>query len=223
MLLEVIACSLEDALEAERGGAGRIELVRALDRGGLTPPHALVEEVVGAVAIPVRVMIREADGFAAGGEVARLAELAHELSLLPVDGLVTGFLREGEVDEEAMDAITTAAPGARVTFHHAFDALGDPVRALERLRRWPRIDRILTAGRGADWRAKAAAIASWERASAPAITMLAGGGVDQDAMRILARAGVREAHAGRAARVPPVAAGRVAAARVAALVAAARQ
>ena len=38
MLLEVIATSLDDALAAEDGGAGRLEIVHDLERGGLTPP-----------------------------------------------------------------------------------------------------------------------------------------------------------------------------------------
>ena len=37
LALEVIATSLDDALAAEQGGAARVELVRALDAGGLTP------------------------------------------------------------------------------------------------------------------------------------------------------------------------------------------
>jgi copper homeostasis protein len=37
-MLEVIACSVADAVAAERGGADRLELVRDLNVGGLTPP-----------------------------------------------------------------------------------------------------------------------------------------------------------------------------------------
>ncbi len=37
-LLEVIACSIDDAIAAERGGAGRLEVVSSLEAGGLTPP-----------------------------------------------------------------------------------------------------------------------------------------------------------------------------------------
>jgi len=36
-LLEVIALSADDAIAAERGGADRLEIVRAIDTGGLTP------------------------------------------------------------------------------------------------------------------------------------------------------------------------------------------
>ena len=59
-LLEVIVSSLEDALEAERGGtgAGRLEIVRNLELGGLTPSFETVQEICQRVAVPVRVMLR---------------------------------------------------------------------------------------------------------------------------------------------------------------------
>lgn len=44
LILEVIVCSVTDALEAERGGADRTEVVRDLDRGGLTPYLDLVRQ-----------------------------------------------------------------------------------------------------------------------------------------------------------------------------------
>ena len=62
-ILEVIACSLTDAIEAEQGGAGRLEIVSELKRGGLTPSFDLVAEIKQRVAIPLRVMLRESEGF----------------------------------------------------------------------------------------------------------------------------------------------------------------
>ena len=44
-LLEVIVSSLEDALEAEQGGAGRLEVVRNLELGGLTPSFEIVQRI----------------------------------------------------------------------------------------------------------------------------------------------------------------------------------
>ncbi len=37
-LLEVIACTVEDAVEGMRGGANRLEIISRFDVGGLTPP-----------------------------------------------------------------------------------------------------------------------------------------------------------------------------------------
>lgn len=225
MLLEVIACSVDDAVAAERGGAGRIELVRELDRGGLTPLLELVERVIEAVHIPVRVMIRETDGYDAGGNSAieTLVRTASRMGALDIDGVVVGFLRRGGIDVPTMDAVLAAVPSAHATFHHAFDALPDPIAALQQLRQWPQIDRVLTSGGSGDWERKAARIAQWGRAAGPGLEMLAGGGVDLQAVRMLNRAGVREAHAGRAVREPPTADGAVSAAKVTELVGSARQ
>ena len=217
----MIACSVNDALEVQRGGAGRIELVREMNRGGLTPPLDLVEDVMGAVTIPVRVMLREADGYGAG-DVDRLVRLAAPLAALGVDGVVVGFLRGRCVDVAAMDAALGAASPARGTFHHAFDELPDPIAALDALHRWPAIDRVLTSGGAGDWGRKAARLDRLTESAAPRITILAGGGVDAAALRVLARSAVTEAHVGRAARVPPTVEGTVSARAVAALVEAAR-
>ncbi len=75
-ILQVIACSVADAIEAQRGGAGRLEVVRAMDAGGLTPPVSRVREILAAVSIPVRVMLRENSGFEAGGQAGRVRDLA---------------------------------------------------------------------------------------------------------------------------------------------------
>lgn len=64
-ILEVIACSVADAVAAERGGAGRLEIVRDLGRGGLTPPLELVADIKEAIHLPLRVMLRESDGYEA--------------------------------------------------------------------------------------------------------------------------------------------------------------
>jgi copper homeostasis protein len=219
MLLEVIACSVDDAIEAERGGAGRLELVRDLHRGGMTPSLELVEAVLAAVTIPVRVMIREADGYDAGSarEIDRLARLAHQFASVGVDGMVCGFTREGRIDVAAMDAVIAAGGSTRITFHRAFEELPDPVAALRQLQRWPTVDRVLTSGGGEDWTGKVESLREWARVN-PRIGILPGGGVDLAALRVLSRAGFAEAHVGRAARTPATIEGGVSAAKVAELV-----
>ena len=68
-ILEVIACSVADAVEAEKGGANRLEVVSDLDRGGLTPAVELVRAIQDAVNLPLRVMVRESDGFGTSDEM----------------------------------------------------------------------------------------------------------------------------------------------------------
>lgn len=224
MLIEVIACSVDDAIEAERGGAGRVEIVRDLDRGGLTPPLDLVRRIRDRVSIPIRVMIRDAGGYAVRGDeaIARLAAAAAACAASGADGIVAGFLRGDRVDARPLEAVLAAGAPLRATFHHAFDDLPDPRAAIHELRQWEQIDRVLTTGRGRGWARKAAQLGVLARHASPGIRVLAGGGVDAAALRVLARAGVAEAHVGRAAREPQAAQGTVSARRVAALVEAAR-
>ena len=204
-LLEVIASTVEDAVEAEAGGAGRIELVRDLARGGLTPPLALVQSVLAAVSIPVRVMLRAGENHQIDheNEIARLLEDAAALASLPIDGLVLGF-RRGAVPELSLTArVLAAAPNHPATFHHAFEEMSDPIEAIAQLKRLPQIDRILTHAGPGLWTSKAATLQAYIAAAAPEIRILAGGGIDESAIRFLRReTNVEEFHAGRAARLP---------------------
>jgi copper homeostasis protein len=222
MLLEVIVCSVRDAIEAERGGAGRLELVRDLHRGGMTPSVELVEAVLSAVTIPVRVMIREADGYDAGDprQIEQLAGLARRVGSLGVQGLVCGFTRDGRIDVPAVDTVAQACGSAWLTFHHAFDDLPDPTMALRELQQWPCVDRVLTSGGPGDWKRKAERMREWAGVTAR-IGILGGGGVDLAALRVLSVAGLAEVHVGRAARDPATVEGAVTSSRVAELVMAA--
>ena len=61
-LLEVCCGSLDDAIEAERGGADRVELCSCLFFGGLTPSIGSVIEAKRRLKVPVIVMIRPRGG-----------------------------------------------------------------------------------------------------------------------------------------------------------------
>jgi copper homeostasis protein len=108
-ILEVIACSVADAIEAELGGAGRLEIVRAMNAGGLTPPVSLVREILAAVSIPVRVMLRENAGFESRGQAgieelcrARVRGLRQLVeSAAPELAIIAG----GGVDADAIRAL----------------------------------------------------------------------------------------------------------------------
>ncbi|HEV2348918.1 MAG TPA: copper homeostasis protein CutC [Terriglobia bacterium] len=65
--LEVIACSLDDAVEAYHGGASRLEVTVRLDQAGLTPPLDMVREIIQKVPLPVRVMLRDRPDFSVDG------------------------------------------------------------------------------------------------------------------------------------------------------------
>ena len=203
LLLEVIACSLTDAIEAEQGGAGRLEIVSELKRGGLTPFFDLVAQIKQRVNIPLRVMLRESDGFGitSAGEVDRLCAAAERFAALAVDGLVLGFLKDGEVDIALTQRVLAHAPDTRATFHHAFEATRDKSSALSAIKRLPQVDRVLSHGGtdGLDLRVQR--LKQYATIGAPELTILAGGGITNDAiLKISCETNIREFHVGRAAR-----------------------
>lgn len=203
-LLEVIACSVADAIEAEKGGAGRLEIGSELKRGGLTPPFELVEEITQAVDLPVRVMLRESDGYETGGEdeVERLCLDAKRFASLEVDGFVLGFLRDGEVDIDLTQRVLACAPYTRATFHHAFEDAGDKLRALSAIKQLPQVDRVLSHGGKDDLESRVRRLSEYERVAAPELMILAGGSIDVGVISKIAReTRIREFHVGRAARV----------------------
>jgi len=56
--IEFIVENKVDAIEAEKLGATRLELVSAISEGGLTPSYGTLKETVGSVSIPLNVVIR---------------------------------------------------------------------------------------------------------------------------------------------------------------------
>lgn len=219
--LEVIVTSVADAIAARNGGASRLEVVRALDRGGLTPSLELVRAIKEAVALPLRVMVRESDGYETGNEeeVERLCAAATRFAELGVAGLVIGFLKGVELDLELTERVLSCAPGLNATFHHAFESARDQAEAIRKLKSLPQVDRILSHGGVDDLAERSKRLDAYARAAAPEIRIIAGGGIDKPAIALLrSRTPIREFHVGRAARRGFQVAGEVQAELVRALV-----
>ncbi len=203
-ILEVIVTSAEEAREAEAGGADRLELVRDLASGGLTPEIRVVQEVLESAKIPVRVMVRERASMSAGPaeQAHKLRILAASLSRLPIHGLVLGFIRGGVVDIAATRHILEAV-NVPATFHRAFDEIADPERAITELKTIPQIDRVLTSGGSGTWPERRARLFQWNKKSRPEIELLVAAGLEAAALAELRRPDWEfEFHVGRAARNP---------------------
>lgn len=204
-VLEVIVKSREEAIEAELYGADRLELVRSLESGGLTPEIDTAGEIIKAVSIPVRVMIRERDtmSIANGEELARLKKAAEAFSALPIDGLVLGFVTGSEIDRGSLQEILSAAPHCRATFHRAFESLRSPARSIQLLKQFRQIDRILVRldSRAGNW--QMGDLVQWQKLAAPEIQLIVGLGLDRaNISRIRNEASLHEIHAGRLLREP---------------------
>lgn len=203
-ILEVIVCTAVDAIEAEKGGAQRLELIRDFARGGMTPSFETVADVINSVSVPVRVMLRESESHHVFEEsqIEQLCVHAREFAKFKIDGLVLGFLRDQKVDVEITKRILSSVPELKATFHHAFEHARDSNEAIETLKSIRQIDRILTAGGQGNWSQKIERLGLYEQLAGPEITILAGGGLNkQHIQAIRAHTNINEFHVGRAARL----------------------
>ena len=145
--LEICANSVASCLEAEKGGAYRVELCAGIPEGGTTPSYGDVALARELLNIKLNVIIRPR-----GGDFL-YSDLEHQIMLkdieiagkLGVDGVVIGCLTaEGDVDIARNEALIKAAEGMSVTFHRAL------ICAVIRLKASKIIslgcDRILTSG-----------------------------------------------------------------------------
>ena len=156
MLVEVCVDSLQSAIDAEKGGAHRLELCASLELGGLTPTTGLLKAVKSRVKIPVFCMIRPRSGDFVYNR-ADVEVMAEDILCLALsDGFVFGALTkplecdgstERLVDMETCLKLIQAADGKPCTFHRAFDLVEDKEIALASLNSLG-FKRILTTGGG---------------------------------------------------------------------------
>ncbi|MEU0738222.1 copper homeostasis protein CutC [Streptomyces sp. NPDC006134] len=202
-VLEVIALDAEDAVAAQAGGADRLELVTDMAADGLTPPARTVAAIRAAVDIDARVMLRLADGFAAG-DVERLVRVAGEMREAGADQFVLGFLDpHGGVDLAAVERVVAVLDGCRWTFHRAIDRAADRDALRKQLADLPGLDAYLTAGAagGVD-EGLTTLCAEARRRGEPGYEpqLMVGGGLRLDHVPTLRDAGVDAFHIGGAAR-----------------------
>ncbi|OWA34116.1 hypothetical protein B9G55_17470 [Saccharibacillus sp. O16] len=149
MLLEVIACTPEDAAAAERGGADRIEWIADPLSGGVTPDLSCAAAMRRAVQVPIRVMVRTRGGGFVYSEDEQ-EQMRRDIRRIAAAGgldVVTGALTpEGTVDASALAGLLNAGPSLAFTFHRAFDEAADLDRALEVLSVYPQVTDVLTSG-----------------------------------------------------------------------------
>ncbi|MEO2143026.1 MAG: copper homeostasis protein CutC, partial [Flavobacteriaceae bacterium] len=106
IIKEVCVDSFNDAINAEKNGANRIELCGRLDLDGLTPSKKLISKVFSNLKIPIRVMIRpKHPSFVySDDEILQMLEDITYCKELGVDGVVLGCLNENSyLDIEKID------------------------------------------------------------------------------------------------------------------------
>ncbi|MDU0968484.1 MAG: copper homeostasis protein CutC [Actinomycetaceae bacterium] len=200
--VELCVSDAEGARIARQAGCGRIELCRDLAVGGLTPPDDLVAQVARELPdLDVQVLVRSRAGdfVYTQAEVAAMAADIRRLRRLcpPREGalgFVAGALTpDGRIDEAAARVFREAAGECPLTFHRAFDEVGDLMAAARWLAGagW---DRVLTTG-GDPARADVAQLAALQREVGDRLVILASGGLRSHNVAEVVRAtGVTEVH-----------------------------
>ena len=177
--LECCCTSVSEAVEAEAGGASRIELCTDLSCGGVTPERRTIEETLRKVSIPVNVLVRPRGGdfVYSEPEIQSIADGIAMCKALGVNAVVIGALDpEGNVDSRVMGFLMEKAEGLQVTFHRAFDECRDPFKALEDIISLG-CHRLLTAGHAANVNEGLKTLRKLKEAAGDRITILAGSGV----------------------------------------------
>jgi copper homeostasis protein len=147
-MIEICANGLQSALNAQKAGAGRVELCDNLYEGGTTPSPATIRLARKYLNIRLNVLIRPrgSDFLYSDLEMDLIREDILFCKSAGCDGVVVGFLhKDGTLDEARTREIVKLAHPMSVTFHRAFDMTPDPFEALEAVIR-SGADRILTSG-----------------------------------------------------------------------------
>ncbi len=189
--------SVESAINAEKGGASRLELCSNLVEGGTTPSLGLLRVIKDRVKIPVYVMLRPR-----GGDFVYSKDDYHvmkeDLVLLKengADGIVFGILTpDGDIDVTRSREIIQLSRPLPVTFHRAFDMVKDPVNSLNTLISLE-VDRVLTSGQDSTVLEGLPLLASLVKHAEDKIIVVPGGGItERNLQRILRESGAKEFH-----------------------------
>ncbi|NLZ95240.1 MAG: copper homeostasis protein CutC [Bacteroidales bacterium] len=146
--IEICTNSVTSCLQAQKGGAHRVELCAGIPEGGTTPSYGDISVARELLDIELYIIVRPRGGDFLYSDVEhktmlRDIEMAKKLG---VDGVVFGCLNaDGTIDMARNKELVDAAKGMGVTFHRAFDMCKDPFESLEQIIELG-CNRILTSG-----------------------------------------------------------------------------
>lgn len=195
-LIEVVASTVHSCVEAELGGAGRIELCSALGAAGITPSSGLLEVIKRHVAIPIYVMIRPREGdFTYSKEEVEV--MKREIDLLGAsgaDGFVFGCLRaDSTIDVELTRELVTHCGHIPATFHRAVDCTPNLIHAVSEIAECG-CERILTSGGKSTGPEGRETILAMHAAANHRIRIMPGGGIKPETFETMYHPDIAEYH-----------------------------
>lgn len=197
-IIEVCANSAQSCVEAELGGATRVELCAAIPEGGTTPSYGEIktaQELTSKIDINIIIRPRGGDFLYTKAEIKAMLYDIQMAKDLQVHGVVFGCLtKDGDIDVDLLQRFMEAAKPLSVTFHRAFDVCRDPFKALEQIIE-AGCDRILTSGQEKDAVRGIPLLAKLVKQAGDRIIIMPGCGVREDNIaQIEAATGAREFH-----------------------------
>jgi copper homeostasis protein len=197
--IQIEACvnSVESAVNAQMGGASRIELCSSLMEGGTTASAGTLLAVRSKLICEMNVLIRPRGGDFLYNNT-ELETIMNDIAFAKkagADGIVFGFLTEdGKIDVTLLKEMITLSRPLNVTFHRAFDMCDDPFEALEQLIKL-RVDRILTSGHKQTAMEGASLLKQLVQKAGNQIIIMPGGGIRPNNIeKLIKKTGAREFH-----------------------------
>lgn len=194
--IEVVASSVLSCINAEKGGANRIELCSALATAGVTPSNGMLIAVKENISIPVFVMIRprEGDFCYDKREIETFKREIDSLQKAGADGFVFGLLLpNGHVDVKSTRELVDFCKPYPVTFHRAVDCTPNPVNAIEDIV-LTGCERVLTSGGAATGPEGRDNIMAMNEKANGRISVMPGGGIRPDTFPIMLHDTIHEYH-----------------------------
>jgi len=149
IIKEVCVDSLDDAINAEKNGANRIELCGRLDLDGLTPSKDLIKSAFSILKIPIRVMIRpKHPSFVySDDEISTMIDDIKFCKNLGLDGVVFGCLdEEYNFEMKQINRLSEVAKPLNVIIHKAIDSTSSVIESLSLISINSNINGVLTSG-----------------------------------------------------------------------------
>lgn len=186
-ILEACVDSVLSAIEAEKGGASRIELCSDLVIGGVSPSISLFRQIRKYTDLKVRVLLRPRYGDYCYNQY-EFEELKEQVEMFReegTDGVVVGILKpDGTLNLEQLAELKQAAGSVEIALHRAFDVCSNPLEALEQAIEL-QYDTILTGGQALSAWDGRDMLKTLQQKSAGRIEILAAGGICRDVIQKL--------------------------------------